>query len=160
MLELACGRGRHSEVVARMAGRLIIMDVLEENIAACRKRLAVYENIEYFKNNGFNFHPLMDESVTSIFCYDAMVHFTPDIVRSYLKDTARVLKPGGMALYHHSNYAGPELEHYGLHPHARNCMTQLQFAELASECGLSIVESTLISWGGVPDLDRLTLVKK
>ena len=36
-----------------------------------------------------------------------MVHFSADLVQAYLRDTARVLKPGGMALYHHSNYPAP-----------------------------------------------------
>jgi len=32
-----------------------------------------------------------------------MVHFSADLVQAYLRDTARVLKPRGMALYHDSN---------------------------------------------------------
>lgn len=160
VLELACGRGRHSEIVAKLAGKLILMDVLQNNIDACKNRLADYKNIEYHKNNGCDFSPIGDEMVTAIFSYDAMVHFTPDIVRSYLFDSARILKNGGMALYHHSNYAGPVKEHYGLHPHARNHMTMEMFSEYCRKAGLQIVESKAISWGGVADLDGLTLVQK
>lgn len=160
VIELACGHGRHSERIAPFCSKLILMDVVPENIEFCRGRLARFENIDYHINNGFNFAPVPDNSASAIFCYDAMVHFSRDIVESYLKDTARVLQPGGMALYHHSNYAGPAKEHYGMHPHARNCMTIEQFAEYGKAAGLQIVESKSIPWGGIADLDAVALVRK
>jgi SAM-dependent methyltransferase len=160
VVELACGHGRHSELVAQRADKLYLLDVVADNIDFCRTRLARFQNIEYHINNGFNFEPIDANSVTAIFCYDAMVHFSPDVAASYLKDTARILKSGGMALYHHSNYAGPAKEHYGMHPHARNCMTMPLFAQYAQQAGLQLVQSQSLSWGGINDLDGLTLLRK
>jgi hypothetical protein len=43
-----------------------------------------------------------------------MVHFDSDVIQVYLQDTARVLRWGGRALFHHSNYsAGPARGHLG-----------------------------------------------
>ena len=55
VLELACGHGRHSEIVAERSGQFILMDVHEENIDYCRRRLAQFQNIVFFANNGTTF---------------------------------------------------------------------------------------------------------
>ena len=159
-LELACGHGRHSEKIAPQCGRLVLMDIHQDNVDFCRSRLNCFPHVEYHVNNGFNFQPLADQSLTSLFCYDAMVHFSPDIVRSYLLDTARVLKPKGRALFHHSNYPAPENVSYGKNPHARNHMTQALFTRLAHEAHLTILDSIVIPWSNEPDLDCITLVER
>jgi len=110
--ELACGHGRHSEQIARRAKHIAMIDIFEQNLEFCRNRLSRYSNIEYLKGDGTNF-PLKDEVATAVFCYGAMVHFSPDMEAAYLVDTTRILKRGGMALYHHSNYAAPLDRAYG-----------------------------------------------
>jgi SAM-dependent methyltransferase len=158
-LELACGYGRHAERTAPLCGRLVLMDIHEDNLAACRQRLTQFSNVEYFLNNGFDFQPVPDGSLSSIYCYDAMVHFSPDIVESYLRDCGRVLRPGGMALFHHSNYPAPTDRHYGQNPHARNHMTVALFADYARKAGLAVEESKTMRWGLIDDLDALTLIR-
>jgi ubiquinone/menaquinone biosynthesis C-methylase UbiE len=160
MVELACGHGRHAEKIAARAGRLALMDVLPENIEVCRQRFARFANIECFVNSGVDFQPLGDASVSAIYCYDAMVHFSPDIVEAYLHDTARVLRSGGMALYHHSNYPAPFDRHYGHNPHARNHMTKALSSTLAQRSGLAVIEQRLLDWGNVEGLDCLSLVAR
>jgi ubiquinone/menaquinone biosynthesis C-methylase UbiE len=160
VLELACGHGRHS---ARMAGRcerLILMDIFQENIDHCRRRLRFFNNIEGYVNNGYDFRPVADRSLTSIVCYDSMVHFSRDIVFSYLQDAARVLMPGGCALLHHSNYPTAARTHYGTNPYARNEMTVPLFQEFVAAAGLEALETRIIPWGDIPDLDCLSLVSK
>jgi SAM-dependent methyltransferase len=157
-VELACGHGRHASHIAGRCDRLALMDIHAENIDFCRSRLERFSNVEYYVNSGFDFQPLADKSLSAIFCYDAMVHFSPDIVRSYLHDASRVLRPGGMALFHHSNHPAPLHVPYSQNPHARNHMTVPLFASYAAEAGLLVKESTIMAWGSEPDLDGLTLV--
>jgi ubiquinone/menaquinone biosynthesis C-methylase UbiE len=158
-IELACGHGRHAERVASRATHLVLMDVLQENIEFCRSRLAKFSNTEFFVNEGCTYHPVPDNTATAIFCYDAMVHFSPAIVESYLKDTKRVLAKGGRALYHHSNYPAPSDLHYGQNPHARNHMTQQLFKSMCDAAGLHILSSVPMRWGDIAELDCLTLVE-
>lgn len=160
VVELACGHGRHSERVALLATHLTLMDIHEGNLEACRRRLARFPGIEYVKIEGFDYQPLRDASVSSVFCYDAMVHFSPDLVASYLKDTGRILAPGGMALFHHSNHDSGVDRHYGQNPHARNRMTMADFRAHAQAGGLEVVESKTMDWGGIAALDGLTLLRK
>jgi ubiquinone/menaquinone biosynthesis C-methylase UbiE len=158
-VELACGHGRHAERCASDCGSLTLIDVFEANLQECRKRLSAHSHIRYLTGNGYDFTGVESGQVTAIYCYDAMVHFSPDLVESYLKDAARILAPGGMALLHHSNHAAlPGIVHYGQNPHARNHMTCDLFRDLAQQAGLTIVESHSIAWGGVTDLDRISLL--
>jgi ubiquinone/menaquinone biosynthesis C-methylase UbiE len=163
-LELACGYGRHAAIIADRVGSLVLMDIFDQNLARCRERLQGHKNIQYLKGDGFTFQPVAAQSLSAIYCYDAMVHFSPDIVASYLLDAARVLRPQGQILLHHSNYdtQGND-QHYGLNPHARNHMTYELFQEGAARAGLEIVDSILIDWGKTnqaPQLDRATLLRR
>ena len=136
------------------------MDIHPANLDFCRTRLQRFDNVSFTVNSGFDFRPIEDGTASAIFCYDAMVHFNPDIVESYVIDTARVLRPSGLALYHHSNYSGAQNERYTKNPHGRNVMSQAEFCGLAARAGLQVVESFPIHWGGMPDLDCVTLVLK
>jgi ubiquinone/menaquinone biosynthesis C-methylase UbiE len=160
VVELACGHGRHAEKIVDRVRSLILMDIHDKNLEVCQNRLSGSENVTFLKSSGYNFEPIAIGSISSIFCYDAMVHFSQDMIASYLIDTARVLESGGKALYHHSNYEAPAGRSYGQNPQARNHMTQPLFAELARRAGLRITRSTVIDWGGVKDLDCLTLLTK
>jgi len=160
VIDLACGYGRHAEVVAPKCSKLILIDVIERNLKVSKVRLNRFSNITYICNNGFDYEPVRENQISSVYCYDAMVHFSYDIVRSYILDTFRILKPGGRAFFHHSNYDASDDRHYGQNPHARNKMTQKMFKSFARAAGLRIVESTLIDWGGSPNLDCLTLLEK
>lgn len=160
VLELACGHGRHSVRMAGRCERLILMDIFQENIDHCRRRLRFFNNIEGYVNNGYDFRPVADRSLTAIVCYNSMVHFSPDIVGSYLQDAARVLMPGGCALLHLSNYPLASETHHGASPHARNRMSVALFREFVAAAGLEAIETRIIPWGDVPDLDGLSLVTK
>lgn len=160
VVELACGHGRHAEQILKSSGKLYLVDVLEENILYCKQRFGDHSQLVYMQCNGYNFEPIESSSVTSIFSYDAMVHFSQDIVESYLKDAARILKPAGMALFHHSNYSAPAARSFGQNPHARNHMTYDLFQDLAQTAKLTVEASEAIDWGGVKSLDRITLLQK
>lgn len=159
-IELSCGHGRHAEIAAPKCGQLVLMDIFEANLDFCRDRLRNCDNVSYELCNGYSFEPIQNDSITAIYCYDAMVHFQPDVVKSYLKDTFRVLKPGGRALYHHSNYLAPLDQPYGKNPHARNHMTKDLFFYFSALAGLEIVDSRMIKWGGIDNLDCITMVQR
>jgi SAM-dependent methyltransferase len=166
--ELACGHGRHSEQLLRRysdrVSSLFVLDVVEKNIAFTKDRLSMFGQVRALLIEGSDFRPIESDALTSIFCYDAMVHFSPDIVESYLLDAARVLAPGGRALFHHSNHDAPETgtgdKHYGRNPQARNHMTLDLFSALANQAGLTLLDSMAMNWGGVPNLDRVSLLER
>ena len=168
VLELACGHGRHAQFALEnfpdKIASMTIMDVLESNIEYCKSRLSAHNKVSILANNGADFQPVKDSSLTAIFCYDAMVHFNHEVVKSYLQDTFRVLRVGGGALFHHSNYSSDPKRHFGQNPHARAFLSAEIFKEYAVKSGLKVCEQFIMPWGGgkgkVENLDCISLVVK
>lgn len=164
VVELACGHGRHANQIVNEAKKITLLDINQTNVDFCEKRFASASNVKVYLNNGLNFVPVKDCSVTSVFCYDAMVHFDHRNVLTYLKDLHRILVDGGLGLFHHSNNSYPFAKHYGQNPHSRNFMTKELFARYALDCDLEVVEQHVINWGGgeklVKNLDCVSLLRK
>lgn len=161
VLDLACGHGRLTKKLLHVADQVIGMDINTENIEYCQKRFADHPRLKLIEGNGYDFQAVDDDSLDTIICFDSMVHFDSDVVRSYLIDTSRVLKPGGMALFHHSNYTGaPTTLSYRSNPHARNFMSRDLFAHYAFKADLEIVEQIAINWGEYANLDCLSLLRR
>ena len=161
VVELACGRGRHAERLINLlgTGRYFGTDILLSNIEACRERIGRSDQIEFHPTDGISL-PVPDETATALFCYDAMVHFDIEVIIAYLRDTARILSPGGRALFHHSNYSSNPGCPYGLNPMARNFMSLDLFAHLGRRADLYPIEQRTIPWGNFANLDGLTLFEK
>lgn len=160
VIELACGHGRHLPYYIDNADNVTLVDILEENMIICKERFKNYNNIEYYHNNGYNLEKLPSDSYTALFTYDSMVHFEMMDVYEYLKDIYRVLKKGGKALFHHSNYIADYMADFAHAPHARCFMSKDIFAYLANRAGFKILDQQVIDWYDVNDLDCITLVEK
>jgi len=110
VLDFACGRGRIAERFAAMAGTLICSDINPEAIAFCQQRFANSSSVSCVVNTGRSI-PIPDESLTFIYSWDSMVHFSAAELRMYFIEFKRILEPGGTAFIHHSNWAslgGPD----------------------------------------------------
>lgn len=166
VVELACGHGRHVAQYVDKADSITLVDVNEENIDYCRKRLKKYKDkIFFYQNSGNNFNAIPSSSVTAIFTYDAMVHFNLLDILSYLQDAYRILVPGGKILFHHSNNYEARLgESFLVNTHARNFMTDKIFACLAMTVGFKVLSQDIMDWGTgewlATNLDCLSLCEK
>ena len=164
MIELACGHGRHAAQIIDTVGSLLLLDVNETNIDFCRRRFIGRTNVRCEVNNGYDLQLAATASASSIYSYDAMVHFEPDVVGAYLMDIPRVLKPGGRALLHHSVYSGNPGGRYADNPHHRNYMTSDLFKHFALRAGLAIISQEIFPWGAgsnfAADIDGLTLLER
>lgn len=158
-IELACGHGRHAERAAPLCGHLTLIDLLPDNIDFCRKRLAGKDNLSFVVNKGTDL-PVESGSISAIYCYDAMVHFPLRVVNEYMIETARVLRPGGMALYHHSNRRTGADQENEPNPHARSLMNCEDLTKSAKAAGLEVKEQIVIDWGEAKGLDGVTLLAK
>ncbi len=159
VVELACGRGRHVPRYIDQTKKVILVDILEKNIEFCKGRFGNYENITYYVNNGYNLEKIPTETVSSLFTYDAMVHFEMMDIYEYLKDIYRILKKDGKVLIHHSNYDEDYSASFENAPNGRSFMSKQLFAYLAYRVGFTVKEQIVIDWG-VKDLDCITLLEK
>ena len=159
VLDLAAGHGRNSAKLRQYADRIIIVDINQENIDACKKRFKGDDRFVYFKNDGISLRGVRNKSVTFVYTFDSMVHFDSDVVREYLGEFYRVLKPGGYGFCHHSNYTDNPSGDFKKTFHWRNFMSKELFAHYCAKEGLTIVEQRVIDWS-CEKLDCLSLFWK
>jgi ubiquinone/menaquinone biosynthesis C-methylase UbiE len=105
VLELAPGFGRWTQYLKDVAGELIVVDMAERCIEACRARFASSSNIAYHVNDGRSLDMVPDGSVDTVFSFDSLVHAEADVIEAYLDQLARKLAPEGVGFVHHSNMA-------------------------------------------------------
>lgn len=160
VVELACGRGRHVSQYIGLANQIMLVDILDKNILYCKERFGNDEKVQYYVNNGHDLKQIPADSYTALFTYDAMVHFEMLDIFDYLKETKRILKPGGRALFHHSNNTEDYRITFSTGTSGRNYMSKQLFAYLANRAGLEVLEQKIIDWCGKKGLDCLTVVEK
>lgn len=160
VIELACGKGRHVPYYADKSGNITLVDILDKNISFCKTRFSDYTNIHYYCNDGFSLSDLSSDSYSALFTYDAMVHFEMMDIFHYLKDIHRVLKPGGKALFHHSNNDSDYTISFATGKQGRNFMSKNIFAYMSHRAGFKIIAQKVIDWMGDAELDCITLLEK
>jgi len=164
VLEIAVGHGRMTKILLDASQRVTGVDVLQENIDFCAERFKGEDRLRLIRTDGATLKEIADESITFAFCFDSMVHFDSDVVRSYIRECRRVLKPGGYFFTHHSNFTRNPEGDFQRAPHARNFMSEGLFRHYAKKEGMTVAATRIIDWGGgdkrVEALDCLSLLKK
>lgn len=158
-VDLAAGHGRNSAKLAPLCGHLYVVDINASNVDHCRYRFAESENVSCHLNDGYSLAFLDDSSISLVYCFDAMVHFDSDVVRSYLAETRRVLRPGGAGFFHHSNYTANPAGDFHDSPGWRNFMSAQVFEHYAAKEGLVTVKQRVVDWDA-PATDCFSLVER
>jgi len=96
VLEIGCGIGRMTRWFAERFGEVHGIDIAPEMIGQARLRLAGYPNVSLHVGSGFDLQPLPDGYFDLVFSYIVFQHIpSAAVIRSYIQEAARVLKPGG-----------------------------------------------------------------
>ncbi|RJP19279.1 MAG: class I SAM-dependent methyltransferase [Candidatus Omnitrophota bacterium] len=160
ILELAPGFGRITQYLKDNCRHLIAVDLVERCIAACKSRFASSSHIEYHVNDGKSLPMIADGSIDFLISWDSMVHAESNVMKAYIDEFARILKPEGFGFIHHSN-----IGHYFLdkkekvkNPHWRaESMSARLFAKYCDDAGLQCVSQELIGWGDTIHNDCFSL---
>jgi SAM-dependent methyltransferase len=164
VLEIASGAGRHSAQIVEKCGRLTLIDTSILGTKLAKERFSDAENVEVLLSIDGKSLPFDQERFSAVFSYDAMVHFEPLTVAEYVGAIASVLKPGGRALLHHSNYAKHPTNHFKDNPDWRNFMPHGFIEHIASRSGLKLIDRKTFSWkkkwGFRDKTDALTVFEK
>lgn len=91
-LELGCGNGTYSKVIAAEASELTATDFSDEMVNATRDRLQDYANISVEKQNCFEL--TYDDNVFDTVLMANLLHIIPEPEKA-IAEAKRVLKPGG-----------------------------------------------------------------
>jgi ubiquinone/menaquinone biosynthesis C-methylase UbiE len=165
ILELAPGFGRWTSYLKDLCSSIILVDLSEKCIDACRERFASLDHVSYHVNDGCSLDFIADDSIDLVFSFDSFVHVEADTMKAYLEQLARKLKKDGAGFIHHSNLGEyrrlnelvvehPEVREQLLsagldanaHWRAPTMSAQL-FKELAEQSGLRCMTQEMISWG-------------
>lgn len=98
VLEIGCGMGRMTARLAELYGTVIAVDVSPEMLAKAAEALVGRSNISYVLGNGTDLAGIDSGSVDVVFSYIVLQH-VPTVAGqlSYLRESRRVLRPGGVA---------------------------------------------------------------
>jgi SAM-dependent methyltransferase len=101
VLEIGCGTGRLLEPLTRHFDQVFGVDVSGEMVRRGRERLAHLPEVHFLEIDGLGKLPFEDKSFNFCFSYITFHHIPiKSVVRSYINESQRVLKMGGVARWH------------------------------------------------------------
>jgi SAM-dependent methyltransferase len=104
-VEIGPGFGRWTQYLKDWTRRLVVVDLSETCIRACRQRFEGVPHVEAYLTDGRSLDVVEAGSVDFVFSLDSLVHADLDTMTAYLRALGRVLAPDGVAFLHHSNLA-------------------------------------------------------
>ena len=100
VVEIGCGVGRLTRALAGRVGHVIGTDISSEMIKRAQEWNAEIDNIDWVHGDGQTLQPLDGGSVDGCLTHVVLQHIPdPEVIRGYLRDMGRVLRPGGWALF-------------------------------------------------------------
>ena len=97
-LEIGCGTGRFAFHIAQHVNKYIGVDISQGMVDEAEKNLSSLSNKEIILGDGVSLSKIENDSVDVVFSYAVLQHiYEKEVVFNYLKETLRVLKPGGVA---------------------------------------------------------------
>lgn len=98
VVEIGCGVGRLTRVIAPEVGRVIALDISEKMLAIARQ--ASLPNVDFLLAQGFALPGIPDKSIDLSLGYCVFQHLPSRVaLKSYLSEMHRVTKAGGMIAF-------------------------------------------------------------
>jgi ubiquinone/menaquinone biosynthesis C-methylase UbiE len=168
-LDFAAGHGRNSSNLAKLAKKLYVVDANPDAVQFLRQRFEAEAQaqcaVSVIQNNGVDLSDVPSGTVTTLYSFDAMVHFEKRLVEAYMPEFQRVMAPGALGFIHHSNFGRiSEDPDFRNHPAWRANVDKNFFAQCCFRHKLLAVRQVTIDWsvGEMPmqDLDCLSIICK
>jgi ubiquinone/menaquinone biosynthesis C-methylase UbiE len=104
VVDVGCGVGRLTRVIAGRAARVYAIDVSAEMLAQARDHNAQLHNVEWVHGDGTTLRPIPDAVANAVISHVVFQHVPdPRITYGYVAEMGRVLRPGGWAAFQVSN---------------------------------------------------------
>jgi SAM-dependent methyltransferase len=96
-LEIGCGVGRMTRMMARIFGHVTAVDVSPEMIERAKANLRGLDNVTLVLGDGHTLSALPDESHDFAFSFIVFQHIpSAAVIHSYCREVYRVLRPGSL----------------------------------------------------------------
>jgi SAM-dependent methyltransferase len=100
VVEIGCGVGRLTRVLAERAGRVMALDVSSEMLTRARELNPALENVAWLHGGGESLAGVEDASADGCFSHVVFQHLPdPELTLGYVREMGRVLRPGGWAAF-------------------------------------------------------------
>lgn len=97
VLEIGCGIGRMTRMLARIFGHVTGVDISAEMIRLAGENLAGLGNVRLIVGDGCTLAPLPDNGFDFVFSFIVFQHIpSMEVIESYFREVWRVLKPGSL----------------------------------------------------------------
>jgi SAM-dependent methyltransferase len=104
LVEVGCGIGRITRVLAERARSVVAIDISAEMLAQAREVNPGLDNVRWHQGDGTSLAGVDHASADGLFSHVVFQHIPdPAITYGYVRDMGRVLRPGGWAAFQVSN---------------------------------------------------------
>ncbi len=104
IVEIGCGVGRITRVLAERAAHVVALDVSAEMLAHAREHNPQLPNVDWVLGDGLTLADVPDAEADGVFSHVVFQHIPdPAITLGYVAEIGRVLRPGGWAAFQVSN---------------------------------------------------------
>jgi SAM-dependent methyltransferase len=104
VVDVGCGIGRLTRVIAARAARVYALDVSAEMLSQARKRNGHLDNVDWIQGDGTTLQPIPDAGADAVVSHVVFQHIPdPRITYGYVAEMGRVLRRGGWAAFQVSN---------------------------------------------------------
>jgi SAM-dependent methyltransferase len=121
-LDIGCGIGRIERALATRLRHITGIDLSPAMIAEAKRRSAGVANVDFLLCNGRELpqFPAAFDLVLAIDSFPCMVAVAPEIAERYIRDAARLLRPGGsLAIFNYSYRGSLAADRAEIAAHAR-----------------------------------------
>ena len=151
-LEIGCGTGIYSALIANKVKNLIATDMSSEMLELARIKLNQYDNVEIRPEDCYAIS-YEDNTFDSILLAN-LIHIVTDPL-SVLKESRRVLKKGGRIIIVSYTFYGLSfiqkiiaifhyIKNFGLPPSSGKMLSPADLSKIAEDAGFSVRESKLM----------------
>jgi SAM-dependent methyltransferase len=103
-LEIGCGLGRLTRVLAARSREVLALDVSDEMLARARQHNPHLTNVRWILGDGVSLAKIPAASVDACVSVVVLQHIPdPEVTLGYVREVGRVLRPGGWAALQVSN---------------------------------------------------------
>jgi SAM-dependent methyltransferase len=106
ILEIGPGAGRWTEYLLPRARKYFGIDISSACVIHCQQRFAQEPRARFSVGSGCDLAGVAASAIDAIWSLDVFVHINRSEVEGYMRDFARVLRPGGVAVIHHGSLGG------------------------------------------------------
>jgi len=161
ILDVGCGNGEYTALLAERAGRLFAFDVSENLLAVARKRCEDFDNVSFFQANVAATKLAFGGGVQAIFCMGVFACLPDDAqLTKMLAEFADYLVDGGLLVLRDSTVQGPQ--QYVQYPsgHLGYYRNKAALLETLRQAGFDLTDEIPLKAASEPYNDYFVLQKR